>query len=75
MKTYEATEQAYKNGYADALASLVRCKDCRYWREDILRDDGEMKCCCIGMYMTKKDNFCSFGKMRGNELDDARMAD
>ena len=71
MKTYEATEQAYKNGYekgkADALASLVRCKDCRYWREGIICDDGEMKCCCIGMYMTRGDGFCSSGKKKEEE--------
>ena len=54
------------NGYA---VHVVRCKGCRYWRDDILRDDddGEMKCCSIGMYMTKGDDFCSFGKRREGE--------
>ena len=46
---------------------VVRCKDCKFWREDILRDDDEMKCCSIGFYMTKGDNFCSFGKRREGE--------
>ena len=43
---------------------VVRCKDCKFWKDDILRDDGEIKCCFIGMYMTKGDNYCSFGKRR-----------
>lgn len=35
MNEFDATEQAYKNGYdkgyADAKAELVRCKDCKYY--------------------------------------------
>ena len=43
----------------------MRCKDCKFWKDDILRDDDEMKCCSIGFYMTKGDKFCSFGKPKG----------
>ena len=44
---------------------VVRCKDCKFWRDDILQD--EMKCCSIGYYMTKGDSFCSFGKKAEGE--------
>ena len=61
-------EKGYLDGKTDAMASILRCKDCKFWREDILRDDDEIKCCCIGMYMTKGDNFCSFGKRRDDDV-------
>lgn len=47
---------------ANGVTITVRCKDCKFWKDDILRDDDEIRCCFIGMYMTKGDNFCSFGK-------------
>lgn len=42
MKVYDATEQAYKNGYSAGrrsvvggeLVSVVRCKKCRHYDED-----------------------------------------
>ena len=43
---------------------VVRCKDCKFWKDDILRDDGKIKCCSVGYYMTKENDFCSFGKRR-----------
>lgn len=52
---------------ANGVVIPVHCKDCKYWRDDIIRDDHEMKCCSIGMYMTKADNFCSFGKRSDGE--------
>ena len=60
-------EKAADNLIANGVTVPVRCKECKFWREDILIDDDDTKCCSIGMYMTKGNNFCSFGKRRDGE--------
>ena len=62
----EIARKAIVNAPTVDAVEVVRCKDCKHWRDDILRDD-EMKCCPIGMYMTKGDDFCAFAKRREGE--------
>ena len=76
MKSYEATEQAYKNGYeqckkdmANSIKSLltenfVRCKKCTH--SDTLQCSvGYVWCDRMCRYM-KEDGFCSFGERKDN---------
>lgn len=61
MKEYDAIEQAYKNGYADAMASIVRCKDCKFFSSNS----------CIGImpgygFEVEPNDFCSKGERRTN---------
>lgn len=54
----------YDKGYADAMASIVRCKDCVYRKERV---------CCnpsAGMWVgveLKDSDFCSYGERREGE--------
>lgn len=61
MDNYDATEIAYKNGYADALASIVRCKDCKHYFYSLFSMG--MKCKYDGLEWGK-DDFCSKGERR-----------
>lgn len=73
MRDYDATEQAYKNGYSAGyvagrrsvvggdVVSVVRCKDCKWY-------------CgigCVKPYHIRpmgNDDFCSYGERRnGND--------
>ena len=70
MDKHDATEQAYKNGYADAMASVVHCKDCKHL---VLTDEGEHNPCdCVCNYwMTDglvDDDFCSYGERRTDNV-------
>lgn len=72
MDVYDATEQAYVNGYSAGYSAgrrsmgdgveLVRCKDCKHYREGFCfcenwwKDDGFTE---VGA-----DDFCSHGKLR-----------
>ena len=49
---------------------VVRCKDCKHWKEDILRDD--QKICEIGFYFIDGNGYCSYGERR---TDNERKAD
>ena len=61
-------EKGYADGKADAMAELVRCKDCKHWNE---RDNIFSGCrcnCWKGIWdYTKPDDFCSYGERRGGE--------
>ena len=64
MDKHTATEQAFKNGYSkgyeagkkDAMAELVRCKDCKHYHKRV---------CPMWMYTEMKPkDFCSYGERR-----------
>ena len=58
-------DAGYKAGKEDAMGiNLVRCKDCKYRRYDLMCDDDNLKWCSIGYYLTKEDGFCSYGERR-----------
>ena len=78
MKEFEATEQAYKNGYEQGkkdAVEVVRCKDCQHWHEEtgwcnqhshFIGADGEA---ChplesANWKMFEPDDFCSDGEKR-----------
>lgn len=66
MKTYEATEQAYKNGYAqgklDAQKHIVQCKDC-VSSDTAACPTNRIWCTTLCRYM-KEDGFCSHGERK-----------
>ena len=47
------------------VVEVVRCKDCKNKKEDILTDD--IMWCCRFAESVKPDGFCSFGKREGEE--------
>ena len=72
MDNYTATEQAYKNGYEqgkkDAMAEIVRCEDCKYWKSygGSMKYYGE----CEGTSKDElwgEDDFCSHGERKDGE--------
>jgi hypothetical protein len=69
MNIHDATEQAYKNGYAqgmkDALCAITRCKNCSH-SDTIDCSDGMVWCGRMCRYM-KEDGFCSFGERKTDE--------
>ena len=59
-------EKGYADGKRDAMAELVRCKDCKYWKEE--KDLG-MFCTHWGSTLTESqaEDFCSYGERREGE--------
>ena len=56
-------EKGYADGKADAMAEIVRCKECKHW-DDIKHGYGW---CCLDKTQhkfAKEDEFCSFGERR-----------
>lgn len=58
----------------DAVAWVVRCKNCRYYRDAKINEKGFLICPASGMEITEND-FCSYGEspkvaMKARELDE-----
>ena len=55
-------EKGYSDGKADAMADLVRCKDCQFSK--YFEESGTRKCRTQGgLYRTvQDDDFCSYGE-------------
>ena len=60
-------EIGYANGKADAMADLVRCKDCKHYGYEPY-DNGDKCCERWGEWIfPNKDDFCSYGERKDNE--------
>lgn len=62
----ECDEQLWQYDYV----RVVRCRDCRHWRDDNPRANGYH--CCYRMhniFPMKESDFCSRGERRTNETD------
>ena len=57
-------DKGYADGKADAMAEVVRCKDCKYWDED-RRCNGIKN--GLVMEYTWDDDFCSYGERKDND--------
>ena len=66
-------EKGYADGKADAKVELVRCKDCKYYREGAIFTDTKF---CFRLrgdndkpvgYNFSEDDFCSRGERKDNE--------
>lgn len=71
MNPHDATEQAYRNGYDTgykaAKAEIVRCKDCKHYKNESYpyRPNAHMMCTCWNDYLpTEPDDFCSSGERK-----------
>ena len=61
-------EKGYADGKRDAMAELVRCKDCKGWcTEEIAKQYGVDRYCTLTMMPTNADDFCSYGERREGE--------
>jgi hypothetical protein len=58
--------QQYEIGFADAMDSLVRCKDCKHWK-DIPGATDSAKYCEIGFYKIEESGYCSWAERKDNE--------
>jgi hypothetical protein len=61
----------YMDGQADAMADLVRCKDCKYYTAEKKRCDHQCLCWeveCYDLWLgTEPNDFCSYGERKDNE--------
>ena len=48
----------------DEVGKIVRCKDCEWWNTE---SEETYKVCYNNTSSWKADDFCSYGKLRGNE--------
>ena len=65
--------QQYEKGYADAMASFVRCEECRKCRawKDVITGVMQYACTAQGCYReVDADAFCSYGERMSNQLAD-----
>lgn len=63
-------EKGYADGKADAMADLVRCKDCQHYNEQEKRCDHPSQDCeyCYDCWLEMEPNdFCSYGERREGE--------
>jgi hypothetical protein len=51
-------------GIAPDVVKVVRCRDCRYWRDGVDGCTDHVKCCAIGLYMIDEHGYCSVGKRK-----------
>ena len=70
-------ELAYQDGKADAMAEIIRCRDCCYWIPGLITDNdcfippkcGKWKCQqMVGHFA---DDYCSYAERR--EVDDEKQ--
>lgn len=61
MNMYDLAEVAYHNGYNDAMAKIVHCKECKH-----LYDEADDYCCTShkGLVKITPDSFCSYGERK-----------
>ena len=59
-------EKVAKAPTVDAVP-VIRCKDCKYWKDVVLKTTEHEKFCDIGFYKTKESGFCSFGERRSDD--------
>lgn len=66
---YIVRETSYQGATKqEAIGELVRCKDCKFWRDDNPRVNGYH--CCYRMhniFPMKESDFCSYGKRKTAE--------
>ena len=49
------------------VVEVVRCKDCKYYRQNEYSSDKDMMCMCWCDWLpTDPDDFCSYGKRKTN---------
>lgn len=43
---------------------IVRCHECKHWKNEINGCTEDKRFCNIGFYMVHKDGYCSFGERK-----------
>ena len=64
-------EKGYMDGKADAMAELVRCKECMWFDTedelaDVFRKERHCYCTEVNTYVSE-NHFCSYGERKDNE--------
>jgi hypothetical protein len=52
---------------AKGVTIPTRCEDCRFWSDGVEGCTDNEKCCRIGYYMTKGNDYCAYGKRKITE--------
>lgn len=69
IKALQYDRNQYDEGYKDAMDSIIRCKDCRWFGMDRTKGGFCMRTFSPSMWRNesgelKPDDFCSYGKRR-----------
>ena len=70
IRALDYDRQQYKKGYADAMQSIVRCKDCKHAVVAVPPLVAEQKLVCtksVNWRAVEQDHFCSYGERREGE--------
>ena len=66
-------EEAYRKGYAQRDADIIRCKDCKWWQNGICMNDNVSRmihdCGCYPDFMTDGHWYCPEGKRKDGDGD------
>ena len=69
IKTISGAKRTIQiNDTMDAV-EVVRCQDCKHWKNEINGCTEDKRFCDIGFYMVHKNGFCSFGERKTNEFE------
>ena len=68
---YDAIQILAEIEYAPTVdaVEVVRCQDCKHWKNEINGCTEDKRFCDIGFYMVHKNGFCSFGERKTNEFE------
>ena len=58
-------DKGFADGKAAAMDELVRCAECRYYKQNRYSTKRDMRCQCWTDWLpTEPDDFCSYGEKR-----------
>ena len=61
------TDELADHLIAKGVTIPTRCEDCRFWADGVEGCTDDEKCCKIGYYMTKGNDYCAYGKRKITE--------
>ena len=59
-------KKAYERGKAEALAEIIRCKDCKYWNDEFAKDKSTCWLPCMSM-TTHREWHCGSAERRTDD--------
>ena len=62
IKALQYDRNQYDKGYSDAMATIVRCKDCKFARKMVL---GDYSCVVDHRLAHDENDYCSYGERKG----------
>ena len=77
--SYEDTDELMENAPSVDAVPVVRCRDCKYWGQDVISCSGDDVSFCVnpdglGNY-AHPDDFCSYGERKDGDGNDWKEKD